>query len=294
MPLAFPPPSLAAEPVAYCVTCGAPLATPYCAECGERRASDRDYSLRHFATESIETITDADSTLWRSVKTLFARPGELTRAYMRGQRLGYTRPLQLFFYANVFYFFAAVSLGSRVFDTPLRIHMNQTYHSAIATRLVEAKLAKRGMTLQAYERTFDQAATVQAKTLIIAMVPVWAIGLAIVQLRKRRYAVEHLVFALHFFAAILVLGIVIHVLVGKPLAALLAGPDGAVNWGSWDGIVTLVTVIVQVTYLTLAFRRNYGDSTVVAVAKGLAMVVVFMYTLFAYRALLFFTVYSST
>src|SRR5829696_6431561 len=66
---AVPPPAAASAPAA-CVSCGALTDTPYCPRCGERRAADRRYSLRAFAAEAFETVTNADSTLWRTFVTL--------------------------------------------------------------------------------------------------------------------------------------------------------------------------------------------------------------------------------
>lgn len=294
VPAASAVPSAAPARASSCVHCGAPLHTAFCARCGERRAADRDFSMRAFIGELVVTITGADGTLHRTVRTLFRRPGELTAAFMRGEWIRYTRPLQLFLLANVFYFLLASSSGSRVFDTPLSVHLGNTFHRGVAGRMVEARLAERGLPLETYARTFDRVATLQAKTLIIAMVPLWAVGLALVQARKRRFALEHLVFALHYFSALLVLMVATHLLVGKPLIALVRRPDGTVDWRAWDDWVTLVNVAVQVTYLTLAQRRAYGDGVPVAVVKAVALVAVFMITLFAYRALLFFTVYWST
>jgi uncharacterized membrane protein YhaH (DUF805 family) len=103
-----------------CPSCGGAIIDTFCGTCGERRPSTRGYSLAHFAHEVFETITDLDRSFLHTVTTLIRRPGELTAAYMRGERVRYLRPLQLFFLVNVVYFVWAGWFGVHVFNTRLR------------------------------------------------------------------------------------------------------------------------------------------------------------------------------
>ena len=71
-----------------CANCGAPLAGEYCAACGQRH-EPHVHTVGHFAAEAFESITHADSRLWRTLWYLLARPGRLTREFFAGQ----ARPL---------------------------------------------------------------------------------------------------------------------------------------------------------------------------------------------------------
>ena len=76
-----------------CRNCAAPLATPYCAGCGQKAA--KRLSLRDFGKESWERIRlfekDSVKTLWR----LITSPGLVARDYVRGKRAAYMHPLKL-------------------------------------------------------------------------------------------------------------------------------------------------------------------------------------------------------
>lgn len=76
-----------------CRNCDAPLATPYCAQCGQKAA--RRLSLGDLARESWERIRlferDSVRTLWRLI--LF--PGLVARDYVHGKRAAYMHPLKL-------------------------------------------------------------------------------------------------------------------------------------------------------------------------------------------------------
>lgn len=112
-------------------------------------------------------MTNADSRLWRTFATLVRRPGEFTRAYMRGVRVPYLKPLQLFLIVNVVYFVWTSYSGERVFDTPLGNHFANTSYGGAAVRLVRTRLAERHLSLETYRASFGAAATAQAKSLIV-------------------------------------------------------------------------------------------------------------------------------
>jgi hypothetical protein len=101
--------------VERCVTCDRELATPFCASCGERRASDRKYSLGEFGAEAMEAFLSFDGRVIRTFAALLRRPGELTAAYMRGVRLPYLAPLQCFLLFNLAYAVQHVVFSLHVF-----------------------------------------------------------------------------------------------------------------------------------------------------------------------------------
>lgn len=286
-PLAPPDPS--PEP---CVSCGAPAGTPYCPECGERRAADRRYTLRAFAAEAFETVTNADSTLWRTLVTLLRHPGELTRAWMAGVRVPYMKPLQLFLIVNVLYFVWAGWAGERVFDTGLFNHMRNGAFRLEIQRQVVGRLLERWIAYPAYAAAFNAAATLQAKTLIISMVPMFATVLALVQVRRRRPLVQHLVYALHLYTLLLLLSIAQRYLVQWPVIWVSRLADLRLLDG--EGIITTAMVSAMGLYVLLSLRRAYGDGWLAALAKTALLTTAIVAVLGLYRTLLFYVTFWTT
>lgn len=284
-----------------CVSCGFTTDAPYCARCGERRAADRGYTLRHFAHEAFEAVTNVDGTGWRTVRTLLLSPGALTAAYMRGERVRYMKPLQLFLVVNVVYFVWVAFAGERVFSTPLSGHLANSNYGETARQLILARVEQPGMTPEeinaaanAYGDRFNDAASVQAKTLIITMVPMFAALVALVQVRRRRPAVQHLVFALHVFTTLLLLAIAQRYLVHIPLR--LVGDFGSAEQANrvLNDVIGLFMMTAMAVYAGLALRRAYGDGRVAAVLKGAFLGWSLLLVLGLYRYLLFYTVYWAT
>jgi hypothetical protein len=274
------------------VTCGAPVAGRFCADCGEEHTGRRDYSMRHFLGDAVAAFTNADSKIFQTVRTLVTRPGRLTVEFLKGRRKPYVAPLQLFLIVNLLFFVLQPFLGWNTFTTPLQTHLSRVAHKEIAQAVVTRELASRGTTLQDLARDFDAAAEVHAKTLVIVMVPLFALLLAAVYVTTRRYYVHHLVFSLHLYAFILLFQIVAFVAVGA-LLSLLSAAGVRLADTTIDGWFGLTTLVLLGTYLFIALRAAYGERTLTTALKAAALAFGIGIVLQLYRFILFFvTLYS--
>jgi hypothetical protein len=106
VPVARPAEQLPALPAPTCQNCGAPLAGEYCASCGQRH-EPHVLSLGHFASEAFESVTHADSRLWRTLGYLLAKPGFLSREFFGGRRARYLPPFRLYLVISLMFFVVA-------------------------------------------------------------------------------------------------------------------------------------------------------------------------------------------
>ncbi|RJG27448.1 DUF3667 domain-containing protein [Massilia cavernae] len=88
---------------ANCANCGAALVGSFCHVCGQRSHLHR--SLLHLGEEVLHGILHFDAKAWRTLPLLVAKPGELTRRYIDGQRTRFVSPLALFLFMIFFLFF---------------------------------------------------------------------------------------------------------------------------------------------------------------------------------------------
>jgi len=284
-----PPPRDELAP-ASCPNCGAQFQGQFCSNCGEKRVVSEDYSLRRFLGEAFNILTSVESNLFRSFATLLTRPGRLTAEYFKGRRKSFLKPLQLFVFCNVIFFFAQTSVGFNSLTTPLYVHLSMLPHSRLASRMVDGELRQRQIAYADYRQRFDVAIEGQAKTLVIVMVPIFALLMGAFFWRTRRYYVEHLVFSTHFFAFFLLLVAALNIglrlvwrgerIVGINLPVLQS-----------DAFGTLVMLSICAVYLFVALGRVYGQGKIMRVFKCLALVACIMVVLQLYRFILFFTTF---
>ncbi|MCE3262897.1 MAG: hypothetical protein K0R43_1976 [Pseudoduganella sp.] len=86
-----------------CANCGTPVAGNYCGHCGQKGHLHK--SVLHLGEELIHGLLHFDTKGWRTLPLLVARPGELTRRYIDGQRTRFVSPLALFLFMMFFMFF---------------------------------------------------------------------------------------------------------------------------------------------------------------------------------------------
>jgi uncharacterized protein DUF3667 len=260
---------------AVCPSCGAPQPAKFCERCGEKRITTHDYAIAHFVEHALEAFTHFDIKSVRTLKVLALKPGELTRAYLDGRRKPFVGPIQLFVIVNVVF----ALFGANTFRTPLTVQQQSWFPGLKARMVAEAKAVNR-RTDEEFEREFDKTAATQAKTWVFTMIPAYALIVAALY-GFRRYFFEHLIFATHFIAFLMlwILAAGITIVGGLRLAGIRT---------SLDGPVSIVLIAGLLVYLYAALRRTYGDRWYAAAARAAALIVVFLPLLRVYRLLLFF------
>ena len=86
-----------------CLNCGTVVTGKHCAQCGQS-AETHVLSLKEVAGDVTHSLLHLDSRVWRSVKLLVRRPGELTREFIAGRHQLYIPPFRLYLAISILYF----------------------------------------------------------------------------------------------------------------------------------------------------------------------------------------------
>ena len=273
-----------------CPNCNTGVSTPFCPACGERPLRARDLTLRGLFNQMFEAFTNIDSRLMRSFRYLLSRPGFLTVAYLQGRRKPYIGPVPLFLIANVLFFATESLTGGKVFTTPLDSHLHTQPWSEFAPRLVAHRLEAMQTTLELYAPVFNQAVALKARSLIIFMALSFAFVPALVFHRSRQPLVAHAVFALHFYAFLLLL-----LCIGTaipPIQQWFGGAGFASQ--SLDYTLSIALVVAFAVYLYIATGTVYGARGVIRVLKTAVLTVAVVAIVLGYRfVLLLITLYTA-
>ena len=146
----------------------------------------------------------------------------------------------------------------------------------------------------AYEQIFNTLEAVHAKSLVIVMVPAFAIALSALLLDRRELFRNSLTFAMHFFAFALIwlcalfptLAIILHFIT----------PSGApAPWRhSMDIVVSSLEAAVLGWYLYVALNTVFGLSRLRRVLMVIALVAMLYVILKAYHVVVFAATLYST
>jgi hypothetical protein len=275
-----------------CGNCGAELSGPFCSQCGEKKISAKDYSLRHVVEETLAEFAHFDSKFLRTLKLLFTRPGQLSNVFFHGGRSRYTKPLTLFIIINVIFFFVQPHTG--LFHDRYAQYMNDRGHAAA----VLAQLRETGESSKSYEARFNANLQNQKKSLLIVSVPLLALFMTIVFAGSGRTYAEHLIFSvevyaflLSYLAALVFLIFILVTILLRP-AGPAADPIRRVL-GSDPGIVALMIAGLAI-YMYLGFRRAYGVSRFRAARSALILPWIVAYLTGVYHSALFYVTFWTT
>lgn len=220
----------------------------------------------------------------RTFATLVSKPGLLTLDHAHGRRARYLRPLQLFLWCNVLFFFLQPYTGFNVLSTPLSMHMERLPYSRLAADMVTAAVAARGASWTEYRLVFDITSDHLSRTLVVLMVPLFAGATYLLYRRPRLPYGEHVVFALHVYAFVLLVSPLL-----LPLVIALA--RGAVATGLPRADATLFAetapAIAWAAYVMLAAQRVWPASRLVGLVRALAATAALVAILQIYRFALF-------
>lgn len=274
-----------------CASCGATHTGRYCPACGERRLETADRTLVVLFRSAFEAITDLDSRVWRTLKTLAIRPGELTEKFRIGSRRPYLSPIQLFLTANLVYFLAQPLTGYNSFNSSLSLQVNdQFYSKSLAVdSMVAEKRTELGIDEEAFRMLYNNQSEVLAKSLIILMVPFIALTLALITIGSSRLLVDHMVFVLHFLSFELLFVHSVFLWIWPNLLIALLQTTNSVH--SAEMTFVFLTefgsfLLVTLPYLFIAIHRAYDLTLLRSTISSIVLAVTFLATMLCYRLVL--------
>ena len=130
-----------------CLNCGAAVAGMHCPSCGQ--ASDvHVLSMREVAGDVTHSLLHLDSRVWKTLKLLLNRPGELTREFIAGRHQSYLPPFRLYLSISILFFALSALLPDSNFlnfdgDAPFAAGP-ETERTAALRKDIEAEIAKAG------------------------------------------------------------------------------------------------------------------------------------------------------
>ncbi|MEI6407952.1 MAG: DUF3667 domain-containing protein [Bacteroidota bacterium] len=264
-----------------CASCGAKLKGDYCRKCGEKKiVPERDFSLWKFLNQTMWHFVHFDSKLIKSCVLLFSKPGFLTAEWIAGRRVGYMKPLQLFIFAGVlFYFFLPTTTAyfSAAADLVNGYETQDFMHNAFHFD-VGKLLAEKSAALQLDEKTLSESlikeAAKQSKTWLFLIIPFWAALIYPFFKQKMPWAGPHLIFAMH--------GLTFYILFDLSLHAIIT----LTSIPSLGRSIFLFLTLSFPIYQALAVRRVYGFPWPQTLLKTTAIAAGFSILLLLYRQLI--------
>jgi hypothetical protein len=231
-----------------CPNCSAQLRGRYCHECGQKKITHHDLSVKHFFGHLAHEITHLDSNkILKTVVALLFQPGRLTEEYLAGRRGQYINPIRVYLTVSALYFFfgwgTLLNAGGFQPET-------QRWFIALAQQ--------KGVDPRALADKVRQKAEKSSAVLRFSSVLVSGLFLTALYRRRGKYYIENLTFSLHYYSFDFSL---------RCLIALLLVGFSAVGWPLTTP-VRAAFYLVLFCYLFYALRRVYRESRLKTLVKS--------------------------
>ncbi len=174
-----------------CPSCGKHFDTPFCPNCGERRLTQKDYSVYSIVRDFFSDFFETDNKLLRTLKAFVLNPDSYVKEYIHGARKKYISPIKLFLLANAFYF---IFPFFNTFTTTLEIQLNYLPYSGVIDSFIQKIITSSGRSFSEYEAIYNSTTALISKALLI-LLPVFLAGITyLLQLknRKEKALIHHL------------------------------------------------------------------------------------------------------
>jgi hypothetical protein len=268
---------------AICLNCREPLTGQFCSHCGQRAVPPHP-TVRELAGDTYNELVGWDGKFAATLRLFVTRPGELTRAWLDGQRALYISPVRLYLMCSLVYFLLAaaapppsldasfdvgIGVGAPGEQTPGQAAMIKAISSGMAVlspverTALEGEVAKAPSPLRPvlralatdYRGTMGKVTEAMPRALFVLM-PALA-GILALFYPGRHYP-DHLYFSIHFQTfAFLALTLVTAAQFARSVLII--------------GVVQLVAYVGMVVYGLIAQRRVYGGTWLAAALKSVGV-----------------------
>jgi hypothetical protein len=269
---------------ANCLNCGSQLTGPFCGMCGQRAVPSHP-TVKELAGDAAAEFSGWDGKFADTLRTLFLKPGELTRQWIDGRRVRFISPLRLYLSASLLYFAVTASApnirtdangpnfalirsdpataagrtGERARTSiDLQEPLSPAERDSAIADMRNAPAILLPMLYRAIEEpgAFKAAIMRALPKVFLALMPVLAAVFALFY-RRRNYP-EHLYFAIHLASFIFI---------ARALGNL-ALFTGVVVFAAVAQVAMTIWILV---YGVKAMRRVYGGTITMTILKGIGI-----------------------
>jgi len=188
-----------------CPNCDAKLAGSYCYDCGQKDIGER-LNSKILLSNAFEALTEMDSKVWRTLRELTLRPGQVALNYIAGERARYINPIKYFI--TIFTVYLTVLIISGGLEAEIKESINISPDALVDEQSMPVRIAR---ALEGILREYRNLITFLA-------IPIFAFSLRWQFWRSRRNYAETLSFVCFLSAH----------------AHLMAIPIALLQW--WTGV----------------------------------------------------------
>jgi len=274
-----------------CPSCGTPRPLKFCPNCGEKKVSEGDWSIKKFVEHTIDIFTHFDGKFFNTFKYLLFYPGRLTKNYLYGHRVKQMKPVQLYVVVALA-FFLLLKNWDIFFDRTQYIvyekpHSTPIYYyketdlkgfSLWMRKQIEKKARRDNVTFEQKVFSIDEKLPNNSKAFIFVNIPFIALFMFLSGYKKYPNYSMHLVHATHVFSFMLAITFIAAGI--WTVVYYLSHVKPSYNY------IFVTTNLLQFLYIFISNKKIYQDGMFKNIGRTLIVGFGFILSSILYKSLI--------
>jgi len=270
-----------------CKHCGEQFEGDYCNKCGEKVYHDHHKTVGHLLEEAFHFITHFEGSFFKTLKTVFTRPGQLSYDYCKGVRKKYFKPISFFLLCVVIYLlfspFEGLNMKLGTFMTP------KYGFTWLSSPLVKQKMNSHTTDYKVIAEKYNKLSPKISKIFLLIILPLMGALLYVLFFKQRQYYFDHFILATEYASIWVTIKFIL-----LPTIMLIAGTFNSNAVGFFDDSNWVLWIFINLFFLfilIMAFKHFYKQKWSWSILKGIIFLFTFEIIIMRiYHYLLFLTV----
>jgi len=261
-----------------CKNCAADLHGKYCASCGQQVYHDKDKTLPALVRDAWHFMTNFDGKIFKTLKTIYTKPGQLALDYSAGIRQRYYKPISFYLLIVLIYLLFPLMSGMNM---EMKFYKGTPIMGRYMGAQIEALCTVQGISEAALAEQFNAKSRNIAKFLLLLLIPLSLPLLYLLYFRRRAYLFDRLILLAEINTFYLLTYFLIAPLLLLPFMYIFKVTLS-------DRIIVPFMVVTFIGYCTAVFRKVFGEAWWRSLLKGSLFCLLFLLVVVnVYRLIVF-------
>ncbi len=168
-----------------CKNCGHSFEGKFCNQCGEKVFVEADKKISKLFGEAFHFLTHLEGTFFTTIKTLFTRPGKVSKDICSGIRKKYFKPLSLFLLIVILYLLFPRFEG---LNMKLSTYANKDYgYTWLANPIIENKMNSLQIPFEELMKRYAEKSAKISKIALLLFIPICALLFSLLFFKRKNH-----------------------------------------------------------------------------------------------------------
>ncbi len=173
-----------------CKNCHSLLTGRFCSNCGQKRYTNKDKSVKHLVHEAFHFITHFEGKFFQTLKAIFRYPGKLSVEYCHGIRQKYYKPVSFYLMIVILYLLFPLFSG---LNMEMKYYKNLEISGTYISRQIDNKKKAENITEERLAELFHQKSKSTSKILLLLLIPLTSLILYILYFYKKPQLFDNII-----------------------------------------------------------------------------------------------------